>query len=89
MESRVYNDIIVEDFLDTPYNSTIKSVMMLKYVTMHCPDAKFVMKTNDDVFLNISNLDKFVHNPTRIRPRLLVGKLVSIEEAVRDSMKER
>lgn len=35
-ESRLYDDLIQEDFLDTYNNLTVKTVMMLKYVNTNC-----------------------------------------------------
>lgn len=88
-ENEEFGDLIVEDFLDTPFNATLKSVMMLKYANHNCQGMQFLMKTDDDVFINVANLDRFVHNPTRIRPNLLVGKLMPNETVKRDSMNAR
>ena len=63
--------------------------MMLKYAYHNCPGLQFLMKTNDDVFINVANLNQFVHNPSRIRPHLLVGKLMPNETVKRDSLSER
>ncbi|XP_037773884.1 beta-1,3-galactosyltransferase 5-like, partial [Penaeus monodon] len=55
-ESRTYGDILQEDFVDSYMNLTIKSVMGLKWSSTHCPQARFLMKTDDDMFINISSL---------------------------------
>ncbi|XP_014480263.1 PREDICTED: beta-1,3-galactosyltransferase 1-like isoform X2 [Dinoponera quadriceps] len=52
-ESSQYNDIVQERFFDTYNNLTLKSVMMLKWVTSNCDQAKYLMKTDDDMFVNI------------------------------------
>lgn len=57
-ESLQYNDIIQEQFHDTYNNLTLKSVMMLKWVTTKCEHAKYLMKTDDDMFVNVPTLLK-------------------------------
>lgn len=37
-ESRIHNDLIQESFLDSYNNLTLKTVMMLKWVTRNCAD---------------------------------------------------
>lgn len=74
-ESQDFGDIVQEDFLDTYNNLTLKSVMMLKWVNNTCRRARFVMKTDDDTFVNIprlaSHLQRLGH-----RRRLLLGCLI-------------
>ncbi|KAF4526118.1 hypothetical protein B566_EDAN007612 [Ephemera danica] len=55
-ESALYGDIIQEGFLDTYNNLTLKSVMLLKWVRSHCRHARYVMKTDDDMFVNLGRL---------------------------------
>ncbi|XP_076314638.1 beta-1,3-galactosyltransferase 1-like [Tachypleus tridentatus] len=60
-ESDVYSDIIQENFLDTYRNLTLKSVMLLKWVSKFCENVRFVMKTDDDMYINIRNLLKMIY----------------------------
>ncbi|XP_078075468.1 beta-1,3-galactosyltransferase 2-like [Mustelus asterias] len=66
-ESRQYHDIIQQDFLDTYYNLTIKTLMGMNWVATYCPHARYVMKTDSDMFVNteylINKLLKPVHPP--------------------------
>lgn len=55
-ESRTHGDILQEDFVDSYMNLTIKSVMGLKWASTHCPQARFLMKTDDDMFINVPSL---------------------------------
>ncbi|XP_071448389.1 beta-1,3-galactosyltransferase 1-like isoform X2 [Hetaerina americana] len=52
-ESRLHGDIIQEGFVDTYNNLTLKSVMLLKWTAQHCASAHYIMKTDDDMFVNI------------------------------------
>uniref|UniRef100_A0AAG5CYD7 Uncharacterized protein n=1 Tax=Anopheles atroparvus TaxID=41427 RepID=A0AAG5CYD7_ANOAO len=56
-ESEVYGDIIQESFIDSYNNLTLKTIMMLKWVTNNCDGkVKFLMKCDDDTFVNVPNL---------------------------------
>ncbi|XP_058129411.1 uncharacterized protein LOC131271868 [Anopheles coustani] len=56
-ESEVYGDIIQESFIDRYNNLTLKTIMMLKWVTTNCDGkVKFLMKCDDDTFVNVPNL---------------------------------
>ncbi|KAK2721707.1 beta-1,3-galactosyltransferase 1-like isoform X2 [Artemia franciscana] len=55
-ENNAFNDIIQEDFIDTYENLTLKSVMLLKWADTYCKGAEFVLKIDDDVYLDLDNL---------------------------------
>lgn len=55
-EADKYRDIVQEDFVDSYQNLTHKSVMMLKWATHFCPNVQFVLKTDDDMYVNVANL---------------------------------
>ncbi|NWU91606.1 B3GL1 acetylgalactosaminyltransferase, partial [Upupa epops] len=59
-ESILYGDIIQQDFMDTYDNLTLKTIMAFRWVTEFCPNTRFLMKTDDDVFINTANLVKFL-----------------------------
>ncbi|CAO1307398.1 unnamed protein product [Diamesa hyperborea] len=53
----ITGDIIQENFLDTYNNLTLKSIFVLKYVKNNCENkVKYVMKCDDDTFINVPNL---------------------------------
>ncbi|XP_015211058.1 beta-1,3-galactosyltransferase 2 [Lepisosteus oculatus] len=55
-ESRQYRDIIQQEYLDTYYNLTIKTLMGMNWVATHCPYTRYVMKTDSDMFVNTEYL---------------------------------
>lgn len=55
-ESRRYHDIIQQDFLDSYKNLTMKTLMGINWVAMHCPQTSYVMKTDSDMFVNTEYL---------------------------------
>ncbi|XP_012536065.1 beta-1,3-galactosyltransferase 1 [Monomorium pharaonis] len=81
-ESSQYNDIVQERFFDTYNNLTLKSVMMLKWVTSNCNQAKYLMKTDDDMFVNIPLLLKTLHSITQVET--LLGSLICNAKPITD-----
>ncbi|KAH0562913.1 hypothetical protein KQX54_001421 [Cotesia glomerata] len=73
-ENSRYGDIIQEDFIDTYNNLTIKSMMMLKWAIAKCPRATFIMKTDDDIYINIPVLMRALR--TSNTTRLLMGHIL-------------
>ncbi|XP_077525492.1 beta-1,3-galactosyltransferase 1-like isoform X1 [Amblyomma americanum] len=55
-ESQVHGDIVQGDFIDSYDNLTLKSVMMLHWTRSFCPDVEYILKTDDDVYVNLDNL---------------------------------
>ncbi|XP_029930249.1 beta-1,3-galactosyltransferase 2-like [Myripristis murdjan] len=55
-ESRRHHDIIQQDFLDAYKNLTIKTLMGMNWVAIHCQQASYVMKTDSDMFVNTEYL---------------------------------
>ncbi|NWW65352.1 B3GL1 acetylgalactosaminyltransferase, partial [Ifrita kowaldi] len=59
-ESILYGDIIRQDFVDTYDNLTLKTIMAFQWFSEFCSNARFFMKTDDDVFINTPNLVKLL-----------------------------
>lgn len=55
-EAKLYRDIIIGNFSDTYQTLSTKSLFSLHWATTYCAEAKFVLKTDDDVYLNITRL---------------------------------
>ncbi|XP_023220853.1 beta-1,3-galactosyltransferase 1-like, partial [Centruroides sculpturatus] len=66
-ESKIYKDILQEDFVDVYSNLTLKTVMALKWTTLHCKGVEFVMKTDNDIFVNVPYLVDFLKNVNKSR----------------------
>ncbi|CAH0547403.1 unnamed protein product [Brassicogethes aeneus] len=61
-ENLQYGDLIQGDYMDAYRNMTYKHVMILKYAIYHCPLAKYILKTDDDVFVHIRGMKHFLSN---------------------------
>lgn len=84
-ENQLHDDIIQERFIDSYNNLTLKSVMLLKWVNNHCVEnVKFVMKTDDDMYVNIPPLVKLLK--ARVKPSgFLMGFLFCGARPVADT----
>ncbi|KAH8412303.1 hypothetical protein KR009_001116 [Drosophila setifemur] len=56
MEQSQYGDLLQGNFMDAYFNVTYKHVMVLKWFNSECENAKFLLKIDDDVFLNTRKL---------------------------------
>lgn len=59
-EDAEHNDIIQGNFIDSYHNLTYKHTMVLKWASTNCPEAKYVIKLDDDVFPNIFKIFEYV-----------------------------
>ncbi|KAF4523506.1 hypothetical protein B566_EDAN004577 [Ephemera danica] len=48
-----FGDVISANFTDTYRNLTLKTAAMLDWVTQNCPHIQFLLKCDDDVFINM------------------------------------
>lgn len=59
-ENFLHNDLLQGNFLDSYRNLTYKHATALKYVVYHCPQAKYILKVDDDVCINMPTLKYFL-----------------------------
>ena len=52
-ENGKHNDLVQGDFLDTYHNLSYKAVMGYMWVAEFCSQADFVVKTDDDLFVDL------------------------------------
>ena len=82
-ESETFGDILQEDFIDSYANLTLKTLMMLKWYNQSCSsNVPYILKTDDDVYINLKNLQKLV-KLNKI-PNLLMGTLICGATPIRD-----
>ncbi|KRJ97805.1 beta-1,3-galactosyltransferase 5 isoform X2 [Drosophila yakuba] len=55
-ENFMYQDLIRGHFIDSYNNLTLKTISLLEWADLHCPKAKFLLKTDDDMFINVPKL---------------------------------
>ena len=59
-ENHTYRDLVQGRFIDSYRNMTYKHVMGLKWTAYYCPSARYLLKTDDDVFVNSPALLDFL-----------------------------
>lgn len=52
-EAATFKDIVQGNFMDTYRNLTYKNIMGKHWVANYCPQAEFVIKTDDDMFIDM------------------------------------
>lgn len=71
-ENYEYGDLIRGNYLDTYNNLTLKTISCLEWVDKYCNRAKYILKTDDDVFINVPRLMKFLSK--RKKKRVIYGR---------------
>lgn len=65
LESERYHDIVQADYLDTYRNLSLKAVSALKWIVEFCPQAPYLLKLDDDMFVNVFNLVRHLNYLTK------------------------
>ena len=81
-ESDIHDDILQEDFIDSYANLTVKSLMLLKWFNKSCKNVSYVLKTDDDAYINLKNLHNLVTKNRKTS--LLMGTLICGNTPIRD-----
>ncbi len=61
-EALQYKDMIQFRFKDYYYNFTLKLISILRSAQYKCLDMKYIMKTDDDIIINVKQLVKKFKN---------------------------
>lgn len=64
-EVRTHADIVQMDFQDNYQNLTIKTMMMMNWLAVYCPNASYAMKVDADIFVNVFLLLKRLRGSPR------------------------
>ncbi|CAH1716720.1 unnamed protein product [Chironomus riparius] len=81
LENEIHGDIVQGNFDDAYRNLTYKHVMVLKWFVYFCPDAKYLLKTDDDVLINTPLLYDVLDKPTPSFNQLYRSKTIFCTKA--------
>ncbi|XP_074786566.1 beta-1,3-galactosyltransferase 4 [Athene noctua] len=71
-----HGDLLQGAFLDVYANLTLKTLFLLRWATTRCPATPFLLKADDDVFVNLPALMTYLISfPPAIRHRLYLGRV--------------
>lgn len=83
-EDKFYRDILQADFPENYYTLTIKTLMGYHWAVKHCPSNTFIVKTDDDVFINIPAVLDMIKKHKNLLQRSIGGFCKKDIEPVRD-----
>ncbi|XP_066940158.1 beta-1,3-galactosyltransferase 2-like [Macrobrachium rosenbergii] len=61
-ESMDFHDIIQVEFVDSYLNLTLKTLSILHWTENFCPNASWILKSDEDVFVNSFALKDYLHH---------------------------
>lgn len=67
-EHTEHSDLVQADFVDAYYNNTIKTMTGFRWVFHHCSAAEFAFFVDDDYYVSMKNLLRFLRNPLGLSP---------------------
>jgi len=74
-ESRLYQDVVVADFVDAYRSLSLKSLSALLWARRHCSAARYVVKVDDDVYLRPDLLPRVRQLTSNASDSLIVGSI--------------
>ncbi|OWF55957.1 Beta-1,3-galactosyltransferase 1 [Mizuhopecten yessoensis] len=83
-ENGIYHDILQEIFIDSYKNLTYKTMMALKWAKTRCAHAWHILKTDDDVYVNIPGLLKSLKTHAKALLSAVGGTCPNMAFPVRD-----
>uniref|UniRef100_H3C0F7 Hexosyltransferase n=1 Tax=Tetraodon nigroviridis TaxID=99883 RepID=H3C0F7_TETNG len=85
-ESRKHRDLIQSDFLDSYRNLTIKTMMILEWVSSNCLHTSYAMKVDSDVFVQVENLMKLLLDPSTAKENYVTGLVLWHNKVLRNPL---
>lgn len=72
-EDKQFGDILQGSFMDNYFNLTLKTITLMRWVSLNCDKVKFVLKVDDDMFVNMQLVVDF--SETRTFTKSIIGTL--------------
>lgn len=83
-ENKRYHDIVQGNFIDSYKNLTYKLIMGMKWASTYCSRAKYILKADDDVFVDVFAIITLLRSTYRDHNSLILCNLWKGMEVVRD-----
>ncbi|NXO91862.1 B3GT4 galactosyltransferase, partial [Certhia brachydactyla] len=74
-EWRHHGDILQGDFGDVYSNLTLKTLLLLRWARSCCAAAPFLLKADDDVFVNVPAIATYLSGWSHPPARLYLGRV--------------
>ncbi|XP_064616240.1 beta-1,3-galactosyltransferase 5-like [Liolophura sinensis] len=85
-ENLQYGDIVLANFVDSYRNLTIKSMAALYWTIRFCPDAKYLLKNDEDTIVNLPRLVELLKDKV---PNSIIGHKGHVLSVTRDGYIEK
>ncbi|KAL3836331.1 hypothetical protein ACJMK2_021764 [Sinanodonta woodiana] len=72
-ESTEHKDIVQFDFFESRYNLTRKMMHGLRWVKTYCNSVKYILKVDDDTFINVARLSNYLLTDSNINNKTIHG----------------
>ncbi|XP_043471925.1 beta-1,3-galactosyltransferase 5-like [Leptopilina heterotoma] len=82
-EQTMYGDIIRGNFIDSYSNLTFKTISILEWINLYCRKVNFILKTDDDMFINVPRLLLFLTKHQREK-NIIFGRLAKNWKPIRN-----
>lgn len=77
-EAKTHKDLLQWDYRDTFFNLTLKEVLFLEWFSQNCPHAQYILKGDDDVFVNTLKIIKHLEGLSEDKAEdLFIGDVIS------------
>ncbi len=83
-ESRQHRDLLQSNFVDSYFNLTIKTMVIMDWLATRCPQAAYAMKVDSDMYINLENLMSLLLSPNTPRQNYITGYLMWDRPVIRD-----
>ncbi|XP_072286627.1 beta-1,3-galactosyltransferase 9 [Pyxicephalus adspersus] len=74
-ESQVYQDIVQGGFLENYIKDTTKTIMMMEWIVTFCPNARFILKAEQETFVNVQSLAGYLLSLESRMDDIYIGKI--------------
>ena len=64
-EAETSEDMLIFDFTDSFRNLTLKTMSTFEWIAQNCSNARFILKTDEDTFVNFTNILHFLPSVSR------------------------
>ncbi|XP_062447302.1 beta-1,3-galactosyltransferase 9 [Rhea pennata] len=82
-ESQKHRDIIEGSFIDSSVTQTQKIAMSMEWTVTFCPHARYILKTNEEMFVSIPSLVGYLLSLTQLED-IYIGRVIHQAVPVRD-----
>ena len=74
-EVKTHGDVVQESFIDTYNNLSLKTVALVRWASHYCQDSTFVVKADDDMYINVPRLLAKLRSQLDKGPLFIIGFL--------------